>query len=249
MHVDSHQPGEGWLDLHSVEKLGAQGGPELRLTCRIGISLSKARHSSSRRPLGHVGVQQPEAVPKGRVSDGPDLQPHQEPLQALSSQPTLPSAAQHSLPAPAKPPGQNVSSPCMPPSSQPDRHRYFFCATALGLQPHWPPFSLISWPFPCLKLFCGPPPTPTQDKNLQAMAQSGIPACLLPGSNLSSPATTCPFHLSACSHGSLPHPGMLPPFPLTILPFLSPSQPFISPAPCLHPHYPLGGAHRRCPAT
>lgn len=43
----------------------------MQLTCRTGIFLSKVRHSSSKRPLGHVGVQQPEPVPQDQVSAEP----------------------------------------------------------------------------------------------------------------------------------------------------------------------------------
>ena len=39
--------------IFAQQKGWGQGGPGLQLTCRMGISLSSARHSSSRRALGH----------------------------------------------------------------------------------------------------------------------------------------------------------------------------------------------------
>ena len=66
--------------VYAQQKGWGQGGPGLQLTCRMGISLSSARHSSSRRARGH-GQCSTGSRPGSQQSPplGPHPQPPQEP--------------------------------------------------------------------------------------------------------------------------------------------------------------------------
>lgn len=95
--VGSRVASEGWrAPVHSSS----------RQRCRMGISLSKVRHSSSRSSLEHMGAQQPEPVPQDQVSAKPSTQP-QPPASPGSSWPSflsppcplLPSTAFQPLPS------------------------------------------------------------------------------------------------------------------------------------------------------
>ena len=94
--------------VYAQQKGWGQGGPGLQLTCRMGISLSSARHSSSRRALGHGQCSTGSSVADPYLSRALQAVPTpglpRSLLWALLSQPTSPSAAlmlfQHSLAAP-----------------------------------------------------------------------------------------------------------------------------------------------------
>lgn len=217
-----------------------------RQHCRMGISFSKERHSSSRRPLGHVGVQHQNQHHRTESQLSPphssSLQPHQElppgpPFSAHLAL-LLPGCCpvQPSSPFPASSWAECVHSLHIP--QCPSRQASFFLlhyGTGLATLPA---FILHITALPLLKTLLWFSPPKPQDKSPRAMAPAGICTWLLPRSNLPSPAATCPFHLSALlSWLSAPHP-QLPPFSLSQSRHFKiyPQSP-----PCFHSHYTLRG--------
>lgn len=145
---------------------------------------------------GTWGSAAPAAVLQAQVTAEPATQTQPPALPGVPSRPSFLSPPLPLLPKcnpstalqPRRPlPGQDVSSPCPPPSAHAGGPHSLFFTTVLGLQVLLPPFSPRSQPFPCLKdsSVVHLSPTP-QDKSPQAKAPAGIPTWLLPGSNLTS---------------------------------------------------------------
>ena len=146
--------------VYAQQKGWGQGGPGLQLTCRMGISLSSARHSSSRRARGHGQCSTGSSVADPYLSRALQAVPTpglpRSLLWALLSQPTSPSAAlmlfQHSLAAPlASSWAGSVLSPCPPPRAHPEEQHSLFYTIGLDLRVLLPPFFPASQPCPCFK--------------------------------------------------------------------------------------------------
>ena len=175
---ESHTLGE--MGVYAQQKGWGWGGPGFQLTCRMGVSLSSAPHSSSRRVLGHGRGN------SGSSAAGPGLSRvlHAVPAsglpRSLLSQSTSPSAAlmlfQHNLAAlPASSWAGCVLSSFLPPSAHPEEQHFLFYTIGLDLRVLLPPFSPASQPCPYFKnsSVCHLFPT-SQDKSPQAKARVSI---------------------------------------------------------------------------
>ena len=110
--------------VYTQQKGWGRGGQGLQLTCRMGISLSSAWHSSSRRALGH-GQCSTRAVLQAQVSAEPSTRSQPPASPGASSRPSylgpplplLPSCCSSTALQPCQSlPGQGVSSllACLP---------------------------------------------------------------------------------------------------------------------------------------
>lgn len=166
MHAHRHAcsgadtPGERWL-----WTLGRKAGVEVGAGCSSPAGRGSPSPRCDTPPPGgpwDTWERSSRSQCHGTASQrspppSPSLQPHHSPLRACPTQPTLPSAAQHSPPAlPKPPPGKNASSPCVPRRIHPDSTAISSVRHLLLL------FSPTSQPFPCLKLFCAFPRLPSR---------------------------------------------------------------------------------------